>query len=127
MSSLVTFNLPIVLLGLSVLYLLYGKLTRNPVAELPGPKPESFIFGNLREYFEGQAGEIDFEWQETYGDVVRYKGLLGEDRILVSDPKALQHIFQTAGYSFAKPEDRRELSQLLAGRGILLAEGKLRI
>ena len=45
MSSLATFDLPIALLGLWVLYLFYSKLTRNPVAELPGPKPESFIFG----------------------------------------------------------------------------------
>ncbi len=50
--------------------------------------------GNLRQYFQSQAGQvlpyvsaltspnspffkIDFEWQETYGDVIRFKGSFG--------------------------------------------------
>lgn len=48
-----------------------------------------------------------------------------EDRLLISDPKALQYIFQTAGYHFSKPRDRREVSRLVTGRGILWADGKL--
>ncbi|KAF8161361.1 cytochrome P450 [Crassisporium funariophilum] len=108
---------------LSVLYIVYRRLTNISVAEIPGPKPESYALGNLRQYFQSQAGEIDFQWQEAFGDVVRFKGPFGEDRLLVSDPKALQYIYQTAGYNFAKQTERREVSRLLSGRGILWADG----
>ncbi|KAF8814485.1 cytochrome P450 [Phlegmacium glaucopus] len=121
MGSLITFNFPIALLVLSILYVLYRKLTYSTVSDLRGPKPESFLIGSLVEYMHSQAGEIDFRWQEMYGDVVRFKGPFGEDRLLISDPKALQHIFQ-GGYSYSKPADRREISRLMAGRGILWAD-----
>ena len=46
-----------------------------------------------------------------------------EDRLLISDPKAVQYIYQTSGYNFVKLAERRELSRILAGRGILWADG----
>ncbi|KAF8814486.1 cytochrome P450 [Phlegmacium glaucopus] len=122
MGSLIPFNFPIALLVLSILYVLYRKLTYSIVSDLRGPKPESFLLGSLVEYMQSQAGEIDFRWQEMYGDVVRFKGPFGEDRLLISDPKALQYILQTAGYRYHKPADRREISRLVAGRGLLWAD-----
>lgn len=53
--------------------------------------------GNLPELFQSQAAVPDFKWQRQFGDIVRIKGALGEDRLFVSDPKAMQYIFQTAG------------------------------
>jgi hypothetical protein len=47
-----------------------------------------------------------------------------EDRLLISDPKALQYIYHVSGYNFPKQSERREISRLLAGCGILWAEGK---
>ncbi|KAJ3514485.1 hypothetical protein NLJ89_g2346 [Agrocybe chaxingu] len=108
---------------LAALYKIYRRLTRTPVSNIPGPEPESFVLGNLRQLIQCQAGEIDFKWQELYGDVVRFKGPFGEDRLLVSDPKALQHIYQTSRYDFAKQAERREISRLLSGRGVLWAHG----
>lgn len=90
--------------------------------------------------------QADFKWQAMYGDVVRIKGPLGvcqiillvqltypnknwrltqEDRLWISDPKALQYIYQTSGYNFPKAPERRELSRLLMGRGLVWADGKL--
>lgn len=46
-----------------------------------------------------------------------------EDRLLISDPKALQYIYQTSGYNFAKQSERRELSRVVLGRGLTWAEG----
>jgi len=42
---------------------------------------------------------------------------------MVSDPKALQYIFQTAGYRFGKQPEKREISILLSGKGIIWADG----
>ncbi|KAH7922165.1 cytochrome P450 [Leucogyrophana mollusca] len=104
-------------------YGVYRRYSRVSLAKIPGPKPASFLLGNLCELYQGQAGEADFKWQKLYGNVIRYKGALGEDILMVSDPKALQYIFQTSGYHFPKLPERRVLSRMLTGRGVTWAEG----
>ncbi|KAK0231349.1 cytochrome P450 [Armillaria fumosa] len=109
---------------LSAVYLVYKRLRRISIVNVPGPQWKSWLYGNLPELLKGQAAEIDFKWQGQYGDVVRVRAPLGEDRLLVSDPKALQYIFQTSGYRFIKPPGRKEIGRLLNGTGILFAEGE---
>ena len=41
----------------------------------------------------------------------------------VSDPKALQYIYQTSGYNFPKQPERRILSRLIGDSGLTWAEG----
>ncbi|PBK76286.1 cytochrome P450 [Armillaria solidipes] len=126
---------------LSALYLVYKRLRRISIADVPGPQWKSWLYGNLPELLKGEAGEMDFKWQGQYGDIVRVRAALGasdsllatcpvadglfvqEDRLLVSDPKTLQYIYQTSGYRFIKPPGRKELGRLLNGTGILFAEG----
>ncbi|PBK73356.1 cytochrome P450 [Armillaria solidipes] len=108
---------------LTAVYFLYKRLKRTSIACVPGPKWSSWIYGNLPELLKGEAGEIDFKWQEQYGDIVRVRAALGEDRLMVSDPRALQYIFKTSGYRFIKPQGRNELRLLITGSGILSAEG----
>ncbi|KAF4621387.1 hypothetical protein D9613_000522 [Agrocybe pediades] len=117
-----------VLLSLSlatVVYLIYRRKTRISVSYVPGPEPESFVLGNLPEIFQSQAGVPDFKYQRLYGDVVRVKGAFGEDRLLISDPKALQYIFHTSGYGFLKWPERTEISRILMGRGLLWADADI--
>lgn len=45
---------------------------------------------------------------------------------MVSDPKALRHIFHTSGYDFAKQQGRREMTRMLVGRGLVWADGAYR-
>ncbi|KAK0461023.1 cytochrome P450 [Desarmillaria tabescens] len=121
---------PVNVVGLGLLAFLavlslYRRFTRISVSHIPGPPPESFVLGNLAEIFQSQAGEPDFKWQRQYGDVVRVKGTFGEDRLLISDPKALQYIFHTSGYGFLKWPQRTEISRVLMGRGLLWADGNI--
>ncbi|KAL0955684.1 hypothetical protein HGRIS_001908 [Hohenbuehelia grisea] len=106
----------------SILYLCYRRYTRISISHVPGPEPKSFLLGNLVEYFTDEASLADFRWQETYGDVVRFRSVLGEERLLICDPKALQHIHHTSGYNWHKQEERRELTDLIAGKGLLWAD-----
>ncbi|KAG5338976.1 hypothetical protein C0989_005437 [Termitomyces sp. Mn162] len=108
----------------AILYRLYVRLKRISIAHIPGPESPSFILGNLAQLVEGQAAETEFKWQGQYGDIVKFKGIFGEDRLLISDPKALQYIYQTSGYRFVKQPERREISRLTSGRGIVWAEGE---
>jgi len=73
-----TYALTLCFLSLSLLYFkIYRWRTRISIADIPGPKPESFILGtsydlvaktnrmikctllgNLRQYFQSQAGQV---------------------------------------------------------------------
>ncbi|KAJ8518035.1 hypothetical protein ONZ45_g4850 [Pleurotus djamor] len=111
---------------LAAVYVLYRRYRRiSVVSRLRGPTPYSFLLGNLKELFQSQGGEADFQWQRQYGGVVRIKGLMGEDRLMISDPKALQYILHTSGYNFLKWPERTELSRILMGRGLLWADGEI--
>ncbi|KAJ6593189.1 cytochrome P450 [Mycena capillaripes] len=104
-------------------YTTYRQFTRISVAGVRGPESSSWLLGNMPQLFGGQVGEAEFKWQEIYGGVVRIKASFGEDRLLVTDPKALQYIYQTSGYRFHKQPERIELTRLISGRGILWADG----
>ncbi|KAF8884009.1 cytochrome P450 [Infundibulicybe gibba] len=106
-----------------IVWVLYRRLRRVSVGHICGPKSDSFVFGNMLELLQGQTAEADFKWLEAYGDVVKFKAFLGEDRLLIADPKALQHIYHAAGYNYMKQSWRRELSRIVSGRGILWADG----
>ncbi|KAF8197990.1 cytochrome P450 [Pholiota molesta] len=109
----------------TLLLLAYRRATRIVISHVPGPKPESYVLGNLPEIFQSQVGVPDFKYQRLYGDVVRVKGPFGEDRLLISDPKALQYIFHTSGYGFLKWPERTEISRILMGRGLLWADADI--
>ncbi|KJA28784.1 hypothetical protein HYPSUDRAFT_128183 [Hypholoma sublateritium FD-334 SS-4] len=118
-------SLSLSLLGLVsfiYLYKLYKRLARTPLSDLPGPDPESFIAGNLYQFLQGQAGDIDLKWQAQYGDIVKFKGAFGQDMLLISDPKALQYFYQTAGYTFIKSPERKAMSRSVTGPSILVTD-----
>ncbi|KAK0192529.1 cytochrome P450 [Armillaria mellea] len=108
---------------LTITYSIYKRWTRISVSQVPGPESKSFLYGNLPVLLQGQAGEVDFKWQQTYGDVIRIRAPLGEDRLLISDPKALQYIYHTASYRFAKPQSRVQISRLTFGPGLTNVDG----
>ncbi|KAI0365076.1 cytochrome P450 [Pilatotrama ljubarskyi] len=112
-----------VLGGLALLYSIYRFLTRPSLSDIPGPESTSFWLGHLPELFQEQAGDTDFKWQEQYGSIVRVKAPFGEDMLWISDPKALQYIYQTSGYNFPKQPERRILSRLIGDTGLTWAEG----
>lgn len=101
--------------------------------------------GNLQELHQGPAGDVDFRWQARFGGVARYKAPFGvcfvcfgrasdsqvscmyhqADTLWISDPKALQYIYQTSGYNFPKQPERRALSRLIGDHGLTWADGNL--
>ncbi|KIK19035.1 hypothetical protein PISMIDRAFT_161208 [Pisolithus microcarpus 441] len=108
-----------------VAYAIYRRFTRTSLSQLRGPKSTSFLFGNLLDLYQSMAGEAEFRWKNLYGSVVRVKGILGEDQLVVSDPKALSRILSSASQQFPKVPERRILTFLLLGKGIIWAEGDI--
>ncbi|KAJ3539651.1 hypothetical protein NM688_g6334 [Phlebia brevispora] len=96
---------------------------RRRLRHLRGP-PSSFLWGNVRDFSHQQnVGELDFSWLEEYGTAFRIGGVLGEDILMLSDPKALQHVFHKSGYHYTKHAEPHTMARVIAGRGILVADG----
>ncbi|KAI0785740.1 cytochrome P450 [Abortiporus biennis] len=112
-------------LALLVLYVLYRRYSRISLSDIPGPAPESFWLGSSAQLAQREVGEIDFQWLDQYGGIAKFKGPLGDDRLWISDSKALHYIFQTSGYNFPKQPERRAVSQLLSDHGLVWADGNI--
>ncbi|TFK45416.1 cytochrome P450 [Heliocybe sulcata] len=110
--------------AVALLVAVYRRYTRLTLADVPGPKAESFLLGNMRELMQGGATEADTIWQRQFGGVVKFKGPFGENRLMVSDPKALQHILHSSAYHYTKPNGfRKAIGRILNGNGLVAAEG----
>ncbi|KAK7043140.1 hypothetical protein VNI00_008494 [Paramarasmius palmivorus] len=84
-----------------------------------GPPNPSVLLGNeydLLQQFEVKTG-LMFQWQKEYGAAFRAKTLLNEDMLIVSDPKALQHIFHKSSYRYRKSADSEFNTNRLFGPG----------
>ncbi|KAF8869331.1 cytochrome P450 [Mucidula mucida] len=106
---------------ISMLYLLISALVvfsylrfrrRISIAHVKGPPSPSWLYGTT-----------DFRWQDQYGGVVRVRAPLGEDRLFITDPKAIQYIYHTANYRFPKPTGRQAIMRSVFGPGLTTSEG----
>ncbi|KAF9024023.1 cytochrome P450 [Hymenopellis radicata] len=104
-----------------VLYLRFRR--RISIAHVRGPPSPSWLYGNWLELFDCPAAETDFRWQDQYGGVVRVRAPLGEDRLFITDPKAIQYIYHTANYRFPKPTGRQAIMRSVFGPGLTTSEG----
>ncbi|OAX35974.1 cytochrome P450 [Rhizopogon vinicolor AM-OR11-026] len=111
-------------LALVMAYKAYRRYTGISLADVPGPESPSFIMGNTKELYQGQAAEADFKWQAQYGNIVRFKGPFSENQIMISDPAALQYIFVKSGYRFPKPHERRAMDNMVSGKSLMWVEGE---
>ncbi|KAJ6541691.1 cytochrome P450 [Mycena capillaripes] len=101
-----------------------SKSRSSLVARLPGPPAPSWIYGNMLQLvFPSVYGEFEHEWQKKYGALYRIKGIFGEDRLMVSDPVALQHIINSR--SFIRAPTQLQMGKLVFGeRSVYCAEGE---
>ncbi|KAJ6465295.1 cytochrome P450, partial [Mycena sanguinolenta] len=60
---------------------------------IPVPPSPSWLFGNkLQLWVSSPYGKYEFAWLNEYGNVYRLKGCFGQDCLMVSDPRAVQHV-----------------------------------
>ena len=114
-------------------HLLYNKRKRISVSHIPGPKKSHLFLGNLTDIYFKEAGEPHLQWQEEYGEIFKVYGLFGvrspylrpilvnvydlvsqEEYLMVSDPKAIRHVYGNP-HSFDYQKDRQNLFKMLFG------------
>ncbi|OQR92086.1 hypothetical protein ACHHYP_04099 [Achlya hypogyna] len=115
--------------SLACLYTFVIKPARSPLNAIPGPPPASFILGNLRELLdnhwdEGNYPEPCLSWAQKYGGAVLYRTAMFH-RVILTDPDALKHIYQTNGDNYPRDTSSRSyLRHLIGGDGLLSSEGR---
>ncbi|GAA5976836.1 hypothetical protein JCM10908_005646 [Rhodotorula pacifica] len=106
------------------LYRIFVAPLFSPLRGVPGPPSEHPLWGNLRPLIDEDPGRAHADWSEKYGGVVRYRGLLGGDRLVLTDPAALNHVLTANTYDYAKPDEVRGDLAMVLGKGVVFAEGE---
>ncbi|KAJ7673784.1 cytochrome P450 [Mycena polygramma] len=66
---------------------------KSVIARIAGPPSPSWLFGHMSQLIlSPQYGDYEFGWQKLYGLVYLLRGCFGENRLMVSDPVALQYL-----------------------------------
>ncbi|KAK0245075.1 cytochrome P450 [Armillaria nabsnona] len=97
---------------------------RVSVKHIDGPPSASFWLGHelvLRS--QEEFGDLETKWRKEYGTIYRIGGCFGQDLLVVSDPKALEHIFHPSR-PYPKTSDVNFIFGLIVGGfgGLIVAE-----
>ncbi|KAF8173882.1 cytochrome P450 [Mycena galopus ATCC 62051] len=92
--------------------------------KLNGPPSESLIFGlNRRLARAPDSGVLIQEWAAQYGPVFEMPTAFRGRKIVLCDPKAVNHFYSMERTIYVKSEMVRAVIANLFGRGLLWAEG----
>ncbi|KAF9259756.1 cytochrome P450 [Marasmius fiardii PR-910] len=98
---------------------------RKSLKFLRGPPTPSWLLGyEFALIGVRKAGEPDDNWTRDYGYAFRVPGCYGEDILMVSDPKALQHIIHKSAYRYPKTKDTDQFFHKLVGPGLATVTGE---
>ncbi|KAI5466428.1 cytochrome P450 [Mariannaea sp. PMI_226] len=97
----------------------------SPLRHLPGPTNNHWIWGQGKKILAEPSGIPMREWVNgiSHNGVIRYRGLLNQERLLIVSPKALAEVLVTNNYAFEKPRQVQWSLGRILGIGVLLAEG----
>ncbi|KAJ7793050.1 cytochrome P450 [Mycena olivaceomarginata] len=97
---------------------------RSTIKDIRGPPSPSWIFGNMLQLLvPPNYGDYEFNWQRVYGAVYRVKGVFGQDRLLLSDPTALQYVLNSPIFEHG-PTLENAASVLFEKECVMLAKGE---
>ncbi|KAK0475213.1 cytochrome P450 [Armillaria novae-zelandiae] len=97
---------------------------RVSVKHIDGPPSASFWLGHeLLLRSQEEFGDLETKWCKEYGTVYRIRGCFGQNILVVSDPKALEHIFHPSR-PYPKTSDVNFIFGLILGgfSGLIVAE-----
>ena len=74
---------------------LYQSHSRRPrTTKLQGPPSKGFLFGVSKDLRDApDLGAVYNDWEKTYGSTYEITGALGSKMLVLSDPKAIAHVF----------------------------------
>ncbi|PPQ88908.1 hypothetical protein CVT25_009143 [Psilocybe cyanescens] len=98
----------------------------SQTVRLRGPPKANFFFGVARLVRLSPHPHILYEnWANRYGSVYHIPLLLGSEAVVVSDLKAVAHIFSKDTYTYVRTPGFRAIIDQVIGRGLLWVEGEV--
>eukprot|EP00753_Platysulcus_tardus_P021321 PLAT8822.1.p1 GENE.PLAT8822.1~~PLAT8822.1.p1 ORF type:complete len:492 (-),score=157.76 PLAT8822.1:81-1418(-) len=77
----------------------------------------------MKEIIDEEPGFPHLRWTKEHGSIVHYRGILGRDKILISDPSALKRVMVDNNRNYIKPPRLTKMLSEVVGRGLLTTEG----
>ncbi|KAI4113095.1 MAG: hypothetical protein LQ345_005852 [Seirophora villosa] len=105
--------------------LLYPKFF-SPLRHLPEPHGNSLFLGQFAAISSEPTGKPQQRWINEIPNtgLIKYLNIFNNERLLLTNPKALGEVLVTKNYDFLKPAILREGLGVTLGVGLVLAEGE---
>jgi hypothetical protein len=100
-NSILLDSLVILTVSLAVAKLVIDRRSSH-LATPRGPRSDSIFFGNIREVVEDTA-TVTERWVSEYGYVFKVPAGFGTSRIMITDPKAVAHVFANDSFGYQRP------------------------
>ncbi|KAF8173850.1 cytochrome P450 [Mycena galopus ATCC 62051] len=92
--------------------------------KLKGPPSPSRILGFMRHATQDISLEYE-HWATLYGGAYEIPLAFGSKQVMLHDPKALAHCYNTERAVYVRTESERQIISAMFGRGVLWAEGEM--
>ncbi|KAM6495435.1 Cytochrome P450 [Amanita muscaria] len=90
------------------------------LAILRGPRSNNIFFGRLRQVLGNPAAVMD--WVSEYGYVFKVPTGLGTNRIVITDPKAVAHVYANDSFGYLRSNLQKTFSRILVGHSMISAD-----
>ncbi|PPR03959.1 hypothetical protein CVT24_008314 [Panaeolus cyanescens] len=118
MSSLaILFSFSLVLVAAWKLFARF--FLKSDLDNIPGPPSESFLKGVFPQIFNVNGWDYHRYLWDTFGKVIKVKGVLGENQLYIYDPKAMYHILVKDAPSYESHTSFVAGMRLIFGPGLL--------
>ncbi|KAG2151477.1 cytochrome P450 [Suillus clintonianus] len=98
---------------------------RLKTTQLRGPPRTSLVYGVSHDLGSSHdAGTMYEQWAEEYGVAYTIPSVLGQTRIILSDPRAIAHFFARETWTYVKTPLSLALLEGSIGKGLLWSEGE---
>ncbi len=133
------------LVAVVLIYKISTNRKSSITTKLRGPPRQSLLFGLIRVLRNAEDPGLLYEqWASEYGSVYSFPAFLGEQRLVLYDPKAVAHFYGKEGFGYIKTPISRMFIEILVcfssrkydqiflmyfgsqfGKNLLWAEGEL--
>ncbi|KAG2151472.1 cytochrome P450 [Suillus clintonianus] len=98
---------------------------RFKTTQLRGPPRTSFLYGVSNDLVSSKDSAAMYEhWAKEYGVAYMIPAVLGQTRIVLSDPRAIAHFYARESWTYVQTPLTLALLESVAGRGIMSSQGE---
>ncbi|KAG1729407.1 cytochrome P450 [Suillus lakei] len=98
---------------------------RLKTTQLRGPPRTSFVYGVSNDLASSKDSATMYEhWAQEYGVAYMIPSVLGQTKIVLSDPKAIAHFYARESWTYARTPLSLVMIEKLVGRGVLWSQGE---